>query len=163
MTEVERGSETIAEPPVTVGWTVSAFALDLPATISFSCYGCQFSAVARDSTDGAVISVEGVVGAIPFSAESPAARATTRAMLALRPSLDIVRLELTERYRIVLRGQAPLGDHPSRAGAVAAASAVMSAAKPLMDILAVCGAGAVSRPIDGADTEAAKAAAVAVS
>jgi hypothetical protein len=114
--------------------------------------------VAENSPDGAVVSVEGIVGTIPFTAESSAARARTKALLAARPSSGIVRLELAGRNRIMLRGQAPLGDKPSPAGAIAAASAVLAAAKPLLDMLAVCGASTLARPVDRDDTEAEAAA-----
>ncbi len=154
MTEAARISDTIAIPQVAVERSLPDIALELPFEISFNCYGCQFSAGAEDSPDGAVLSVEGVVGTIPFSAESAAARAMTRAMPAGRPSSEIVRFELAGRNRIVLHGQAPLGDHPSRAVVIAAVSAVLSAAKPLIDILAVCGACTMAPPIDFGDTGA---------
>ena len=157
MAEAVRLPDTNANPPVVVERALPGIALELPFEISFTCYGCQFNAIAQDSPDGVAVSVEGVVGAIPFSAESPAGRAMTIAMLARRPSSDIVCLELAGRDRIVLRGQAPLGGHPSRAVAVAAVSAVLSAAKPLIDILADCGVFTMAPPIHFDDTEAAVA------
>ena len=128
--------------------------LDLPFEISFSCYGGQFIANAEDRPDGGVISVQGVVGTIPFSAESLEARAILREMLAKRPSSQIAWLERAGRNRVVLCGQAPLGDNPSRAGAVAALTAVLSAGKPLIDILVDCGACAPILPseFEGAET-----------
>ncbi len=155
MAEAVRIPNSIANPPVAVERSLPDIGLDLPFEISFTCYGCQFSAITEDSPDGVAVSVEGVVGTIPFSAESPAARAMTIAMLAKRPSSDIVRLELAGRNLIVLRGQALLGDRPSRAVAVAAVSAVLSAAKPLIDILADCGVFTRAPPIHFDDTEAA--------
>ncbi len=157
MAEAVRMPNTIANPPVAVERSLPDIALELPFEISFTCYGCQFSAITEDSPDGVAVLVEGFVGVIPFSAESPAARAMTIAMLARRPSSDIVCLELAGRDRIVLRGQAPLGDHPSRAVAVAAVSAVLSAAKPLFDILADCGVFTMAPPVHFDDTEAAVA------
>ena len=115
MAEAARLSETIANFPAAFDRPSPDIALELPAEISFDCHGCRFSAVVADSPDGAVVSVEGIVGVIPFSAESSAARARTRALLAARPSSEIVRLELDERDRIVLRGRAPLGAEPSPA------------------------------------------------
>ena len=157
MAEAVRIPDTIANPPAAVERSLPEIALELPFEISFTCYGCRFSAIAEDSPDGVAISVEGVVGTIPFSAQSPAARAMTIAMLAKRPSSDIVWLELAGRNRIVLRGQAPLGDNPNPAVAVAAVSAVLSAAKPLIDVLADCGACTMAPPIHFDDTEAADA------
>jgi hypothetical protein len=148
MTEPARISDRISNPPVAVERSVPVNELELPLEISFSCHGCQFIANAKDSPGGAVISVEGVVGTIPFSAESPKARAMIRELLAKRSSSEIVWLELAGRNRIELRGQAPLGERPSRAGAVAAVSAVLSAAKPLIDILMDCGACAMATLID---------------
>lgn len=127
MAEAARISELIANFPAAFDRPSPDVALELPAEISFDCHGCRFSAVAENSPDGAVVSVEGIVGAIPFSAESSTARARTRELLAARPSSDIVRLELDGRSRIMLRGQAPLGDKPSPTGAIAAASAVLAA------------------------------------
>ena len=147
MSKTARLSESIVISTAAADRPSPGIALQLPAEFSFDCHGCRFSAVAEDSPDGAVVSVEGIVGAVPFSAESVTARARTRALLAMRPSSDVVRLELAGRNRIVLRGQAPLGDEPSPAAAIAAASAVLSAAKPLMDILALCSASALVRPI----------------
>jgi hypothetical protein len=131
--------------------------LDLPIELSFSCFGGEFVANAEDTSDGAVISVEGVVGTIPFSAESPEARANLRALLAQRPSSEIVWLERADRNRIILRGRAPLGENPSKSGAVAALSAVLSAGKPLIDILVDCGARTAMKPtgFDGVDVSTA--------
>ena len=148
MTQSEPVPETNAKPPISVDRAAHSIAFNLPVTISFSCYGCRFDAVARETPAGPVVSVNGVVGAIPFSAESTAARAMTKAVLARHPSSQIVRLELDERGLIAIRGEAPLGDTPSPAGAVAAASAVLSAAKPLMDILAQCGANIAAPTTD---------------
>ena len=139
MTEAERISDRIMNLPVAVDRSVPVNELELPLEISFGCYGRQFIANAEDSPGGAVISVEGVVGTIPFSAESAEARAMIRELLAKRPSSEIVWLELAGRNRIELCGQAPLGERPSLAGAVAAVSAVLSSAKPLIDILVDCG------------------------
>lgn len=154
MAEAIRIPDTIANQPVAAERPLTDIAFELPFEISFACYGCQFSAIAEDSPDGVAVSVEGVVGTVPFSAESPAARAMTIAMLAKRPSSDIVCLELAGRNRIVLRGRVPLGDRPSRAAAVAAVSAVLWSAKPLINILADCG-GAKAPPIHFDDTEVA--------
>ena len=155
MAEAVRIPDTIANPPAAAERLLPDIALELPFEVSFTCYGCQFSAIAEDSPDGVAVSVEGIVGTVPFSAESPAARAITIAMLAKRPSSDIVCLELAGRNRIVLHGQVPLGDHPSRAVAVAAVSAVLWSAKPLIDILADCGVRAMAPPIHFDDSEVA--------
>ena len=122
--------------------------LELPLELSFRCFGGQFIANAEDTSDGAVISVEGIVGTIPFSAESLEARACLRDVLAKRPSTEIAWLERAGRNRIVLRGEVSLGENPSKAGAVAALSAVLSAGKPLIDILMDCGAWAPATPIE---------------
>ncbi len=155
MAEAVRIPDTIANPPAAAERLLPDIALELPFEVSFTCYGCQFSAIAEDSPDGVAVSVEGVVGTVPYSAESPAARAMTLAMLARRPSTDVVCLEHAGRNRIVLRGRALLGDHPSRAVAVAAVSAVLWSAKPLIDILADCGARTMAPPIRFDDTEVA--------
>ncbi len=157
MTEAARIADTTEKSPVAVKRSLPDNALDLPCELSFNCHGYQFNAGAEDSPDGVMVSVEGVVGTIPFSAESRAARQMTMEMLAKGPSSEIVRLELAGRSRIVLRGQAPLGDHPSRAGFVAVVSAMLSAAKPLIDILQDCGACALAPPMDFDDPEVALA------
>ena len=154
MTEVARSLDTTMNPPVAVERPLPDNALDLPFEFSFNCHGCRFIAGVEDTPDGAVLSVEGVVATVPFSAGSPAARAMTIAMLANHPSLEIVGLELAGRNRIVLRGQVPLGDHSSRSGTIAVVSAMLSAAKPLIDILKTCGACTVTPPIDFDGAEA---------
>ncbi len=140
MTVASPRPETNTSPVITVDRSAPGVALNLPVEIAFDCFGRHFSVVARDTPEGAVVSVAGIVGSVPFSAEGPAARAMTRAMLERRPSSEIVRLELADRNRIALVGEAPLGERPSPAAIVAVASALVSAAKPLIDILAACGA-----------------------
>jgi hypothetical protein len=117
----------------------------------------RFFANAEDSPNGAVISIEGVVGKIPFSAESPEARASLRQVLSRRPSSEVVWLERAGRNRVVLRGEAPLGQNPNRAGVVAALSAMLSAGKPLLDILADCGACAPVTAVEAENADAAGA------
>lgn len=158
MTEAVPNSDTITNPPNAFERTAPVNELDLPFEISFSCYGCEFIANAEDSPDGAVMSVAGVVGTIPFSAESPEIRAMMREMLARRPSAEIAWLELAGRNRVVLHGQAPLGERPSRAGAVAAVSAMLSAARPLIDILVDCDACTMVTLVDFGGAEAVAAA-----
>ena len=137
-TETQQVSLTNYESPIVVDRSLPGIALKLPISISFSYLGCRISAVARDTSDGPVVSV-------PFSVESPTARMMIRAILANLPSSGIVKLEAGERNQIVLRGEAPIGNPPSPAGVVAAASAVLSAAKPLIDLLAEIGARPTQR------------------
>lgn len=144
-TETQQVSLTNYESPIVVDRSLPGIALKLPISISFSYLGCRISAVARDTSDGPVVSVTGVVGSVPFSVESPTARIMIRAILANLPSSGIVKLEAGERNQIVLRGEAPIGNPPSPAGVVAAASAVLSAAKPLIDLLAEIGARPTQR------------------
>ena len=96
MTETANFLETLVTPP--------GAALDLPIEISFVCHGCRFGVVAEESPDGVVVTGEGIVAVIPFSAESLEARAKTKTLLASRPASVIVRLELAARNRIMLRG-----------------------------------------------------------
>ena len=158
MTEAVPISDTIMNPPSAIERSGPVNELDLPFEISFSCFGCEFLGNAEDLPDGVVMSVAGVVGTIPFSAESPEIRAMMREMLARRPSAEIAWLELAGRNRVVLRGQVPLGERSSRAVAVAAVSAMLSAAKPLIDILVDCGA---RTPVTSIDLDGAEAAAAA--
>lgn len=112
--------------------------LNPPFKIGFCCYGIPFTAVVEDTADGPRMKLAGVVGAVPFTGESAAARKLVKSVLAREPHHSIAKLSVTERQNIVVNGEATLNGEATPPRIIATATAIIATAKPLIDIMKLC-------------------------
>ncbi len=107
----------------------------LPLQIAFQCFGASFTATACDGADGAVLTITGCVGSVPYTAESQAARETARAIIEQKPQCATARLSVVDRHHIFLHGELALGGPPTPSRIVATVTAIMASARPMVELV----------------------------
>ena len=131
--------------------SLEALALAFPVKFRFSCLGVTFDAVA--AIDGAAcrLTIEADLGPVPFTAESPQARALRLALFNLDAGFAAGRRFLERQNRLVLVSRTELDPNPTAHRLVAAAVAEVMRCRPELalaaETAAVTARRAASRPL----------------
>ena len=128
--------------------SLEALALSFPVNFRFSCLGVTFDAVATVHGEGCRLTIEADLGPVPFTMESPQARALRLALLNL--SVATGRRFVERRNRLVLVSVEELEANPSARRLVATAVAQVMKSRPELalaaETAAVTARRAASRP-----------------
>jgi hypothetical protein len=106
-----------------------------PLSFSFNCYGVAFSADGVEGDEGPSLQISGNLGPLPYSAESPENRKAIGKILSMAPEFLNLRLSLSTRKEVVIKGELPLGGSITPSRIVATASAFVASAKPLIQVI----------------------------
>lgn len=114
--------------------SLEALALSFPVSFRFSCLGVAFDAVATAEGEGCRLTMEADLGPVPFTMESPQARALRLALLNL--SVAAGRRFVERRNRLVLVSTEDLEANPSARRLVATAVAQVMKCRPELALAA---------------------------
>lgn len=119
------------------GWRVLCMGqISLPASFSFVCYRTRFEVgVEPDGEQGAKLTVQAHLGALPYSAESMMARQYIKAMVQVGRDLPYAELSLSRKQAITVQGTMKFPDRPAMGVVVASAAVIAIAVKPFIDII----------------------------
>ena len=110
--------------------------MPLPATFSFDYFGMPFDVGIRRMVEGgAELVVRGMLGKIPYSAESVAAREFLRTVVEAGRSLPLVDIEIDRKQAIVARGMMTFKATPSPATVAAGTAAIAITVKPVCELI----------------------------
>lgn len=112
-------------PLTTYANSLEALALAFPVRFRFGCLGMTFEAVAtiEGEHEACRLTIEADLGPVPFTAESPQARALRLALFNLNPGVADDRRFVERQHRLVLVTTTMLEASPSARQLVAAAAA----------------------------------------
>ncbi len=121
------------------GWRVLCMGrVSLPASFGFVCYRTRFEVdVVKNGDDGAKLTVQAHLGALPYSAESMMARQYIKAMVQVGRDLPYAELSLSRKQAITVRGTMEFPNRPMQGTIVASAAVIAIAVKPFIDIISL--------------------------
>ena len=109
--------------------------LTTPVNFTFECCGFTLSARAGRQSDGAWLEIEGELSALPFSAQSRAARSSAIAVLIASKLTDHRYFGVGPDQRIKLRGELPLDPPLTPAAILAGVVQFVTAVQPFIELL----------------------------
>jgi hypothetical protein len=114
--------------------SLEALALSFPVSFRFSCLGVTFEALATVEGEACRLTIEADLGPVPFTMESPQARALRLALLNL--SVAAGRRFVERRNRLVLVSTEELEPNPSARRLVAIAVVQVMKCRPELALAA---------------------------
>lgn len=104
-------------------------------TFRFHFAGIAFDAAARRHAGGTRLSLEGLLGYLPYSAQGPALRTDVATIVASSSAMQAGRFVVTEGQEIRLRAEVEVETPITPVSLIAAAADILVNAKPWLDTL----------------------------